>query len=380
MTSDDYIDRRLHPSRRMPEYFTLRHLRAKITEIASILERSGWVPPIRVLDAGSGCAPYRKLFSEDGFQYVAADREAMAGVSLRADGRRLPFPDGVFDLVLSNQVIEHVADPAAVCAELKRLVSARGYLLLSSPFVWEVHNFPADYWRFSEQGLRLLFADMDLVYLEPSTSSAQCLAQTFNLFINRNAGNDFLKGMLFRLTNSRLVEAALPRKDLLIPANYVLLARRPVPSQGRQDLAASSQARGAGHNGTVTPRLGAAPASGEEEPVARNPENFRMHVDSPAAARPVRGQVLEVSGWIAGDAPLDSAWTCMDGAGRWPLECNLPRLDVWRSLPQFRCAHCSGFRGACRIERLQPGPHTLEIHAESGGVRLVWDPVGFTVS
>src|SRR3989442_15900122 len=102
----DYIDRRLRPLRSMPEFFTLRHLLAKISEMVSVLERSGWEFPLRILDAGAGCAPYRTLFPSRYFHYTAVDREIAAGTSAIADGLNLPFADGNFDLFLSNQVLE----------------------------------------------------------------------------------------------------------------------------------------------------------------------------------------------------------------------------------------------------------------------------------
>ena len=78
MNERDYIDRRLRPSPSRPDYYTLRHLLEKIKEIVSVLERSGWEFPLRVLDAGAGCGPYRSLFPPDRFRYVAVDKETIA--------------------------------------------------------------------------------------------------------------------------------------------------------------------------------------------------------------------------------------------------------------------------------------------------------------
>lgn len=47
------------------------------------------------------------------------------------DAQRLPFLDGSFDLVLCNEVLEHLAEPEVALRELKRV--SRSYLLLSVP-------------------------------------------------------------------------------------------------------------------------------------------------------------------------------------------------------------------------------------------------------
>ncbi|MGH9133117.1 MAG: class I SAM-dependent methyltransferase [Ilumatobacteraceae bacterium] len=57
-----------------------------------------------------------------------------------ADITRLPFPPMVFDLVMAIEVLEHVDDPAAALAELRRV--SRGRLVLSVPRepIWRVAN------------------------------------------------------------------------------------------------------------------------------------------------------------------------------------------------------------------------------------------------
>jgi SAM-dependent methyltransferase len=61
---------------------------------------------------------------------------APASLALRADARRLPFPDASFDRVICSEVLEHVADPAAVARELARVLKPAGLLAVSVPTPW----------------------------------------------------------------------------------------------------------------------------------------------------------------------------------------------------------------------------------------------------
>lgn len=68
--------------------------------------------------------------------------------------------DRRFDVVICEQVLEHVVDPCAAAANLRRLCTEGGHVIVSTPFLVKVHELPAyamhDYWRFTPRGLRLL--------------------------------------------------------------------------------------------------------------------------------------------------------------------------------------------------------------------------------
>ena len=61
--------------------------------------------------------------------------------------------DDVADLVLCTEVLEHTKDPAFVIKELYRIAKQGGIVILTTPFVWPVHEAPNDYYRFTNFGL-----------------------------------------------------------------------------------------------------------------------------------------------------------------------------------------------------------------------------------
>lgn len=122
---------------------------------AELVARTGPRGPARVLDVGTGGGqipvllarrrPDWRIWGIDRSQTMllaggmgvrAASREARRvarpfdlGLAA-AEGRRLPFPDGALDLVVSNSLLHHLADPTAVLDEIARVVRPAGRVLL----------------------------------------------------------------------------------------------------------------------------------------------------------------------------------------------------------------------------------------------------------
>ena len=135
-----------------PFYFARAGLHRAMTQFAPSL--SG-----QLLDVGCGSKPYRSLFSVDTYVGLDVDSESSRRLGVADhlyDGHTFPFVDGTFDSVLCNQVLEHVFNPDQFLGELGRILKPGGKLLLTVPFVWDEHEQPYDYARYSSFGLRAL--------------------------------------------------------------------------------------------------------------------------------------------------------------------------------------------------------------------------------
>lgn len=111
-----------------------------------------------MVDYGCGGMPYAAMMRELGFDYRPADIDedaaAKGKLAISPDGR-VPLPDHCADVVLSAQVLEHVADLDAYCAEIRRLLKPGGTLLLSTHGSWFYHPHPQDHRRWTRTGLAL---------------------------------------------------------------------------------------------------------------------------------------------------------------------------------------------------------------------------------
>jgi SAM-dependent methyltransferase len=92
---------------------------------------------------------------------------------------------GPFDVVICEQVIEHVVDPSAAAANLRGLCAPGGHVIVSTPFLVRIHELPEyglnDYWRFTPRGLRTLLERAGLqVESVQSWGNRRCVAGNFD--------------------------------------------------------------------------------------------------------------------------------------------------------------------------------------------------------
>jgi len=112
--------------------------------VAPLLDAAGVGPDDRVLDVGTGPGPAAAAALARGARVTAVDASPeMAALAAAACLQaavevavlpELPFPDGAFDTVVGNFVINHLGDPAAGLAELRRVLRPGGRIALTC---WE---------------------------------------------------------------------------------------------------------------------------------------------------------------------------------------------------------------------------------------------------
>jgi len=146
-TVDDAAIARAAAVRRRSEYDygLFEYLRSP--KILHNLEKAGVGLGGRVLDAGCGAGGTAVSLAEEGARVVGLDLDARfrgsgtrlsreKGVEhvrfLQGDGARLPLRDGVFDFVLSHEVVEHVYAAEDYLRECHRVLRPGGLLYLST--------------------------------------------------------------------------------------------------------------------------------------------------------------------------------------------------------------------------------------------------------
>jgi len=126
----------------------------------------------RVLDIGSGGSSYGRFFPNR----LSVDIDPERKPDMVADAHNLPFKDGEFELVLCTEVLEHVLDPKKVISEISRVLKPGGRVILTTRFMYPLHDTPHDYWRFTIYGMRELFKEWNIIELIPETQTFSTIA------------------------------------------------------------------------------------------------------------------------------------------------------------------------------------------------------------
>lgn len=105
-----------------------------------------------------------------GTRYTGVDQSAGPGVDLVCDftadfdSLRARIGLDCFGTVICFSVFEHCRDPFRMAVNITRFLGDGGTLLLSVPFVWNIHAYPEDYWRFTPSAVPLLFPGLRMLH------------------------------------------------------------------------------------------------------------------------------------------------------------------------------------------------------------------------
>jgi SAM-dependent methyltransferase len=218
---------RLFPSLTNPNWLVLRERRKIFEHWLNQLAHS----ELEVLDIGGRIQPYRELLANRLHRYVAVDLRPTALVDVIARGEQLPLSDERFDLVICTQVLQYVAQPSCVFAEIHRVLRPGGALLLSVPSASLV-DAEEECWRFLPAGLRLLSAGFLRVQVVAEGSSVVGLFRTLNCCLDKFVRYPMVRSIyrcsispLINLTGA-LAEKLAGRRNEQFAVNYSVLAEK----------------------------------------------------------------------------------------------------------------------------------------------------------
>ena len=164
-----------------PFYFARKGLYTHIKALAGRITG-------KVLDVGCGRKPYEHLFPNAeviGLEIGSPEDSAKPRADVFYDGGRFPFPDGAFDSIITTEVLEHVFTPDEFLREINRVLKTGGHLLLTAPFVWDEHEQPTDFARYSSFGLKHLLEKSRFEILEcrKSVNDLRLIFQLYNAYL-----------------------------------------------------------------------------------------------------------------------------------------------------------------------------------------------------
>lgn len=127
----------------------------------------------RLIDIGCGEKPYLDLLAPRVTEHVGVDHpdspHALDHVDVLGTATAIPLPDQSFDTAILSELLEHLEEPVAALRETHRLLRPGGHAIITTPFIWVLHEEPRDFFRYSPHGLRWLLetAGFEVVEITP---------------------------------------------------------------------------------------------------------------------------------------------------------------------------------------------------------------------
>ncbi|OQZ04333.1 MAG: methylase [Candidatus Brocadia sp. UTAMX1] len=216
-----------------PYYFSRKGLFRHISQCASHIRGE-------TLDVGCGTRPYEKLFLS-ATSYIGLELDTIANRKNKKadyfyDGTTFPFQDNEFDSVITNEVFEHVFNPDNFLREIYRVLKPGGILLITVPFVWDEHEQPFDYARYSSFGLKHLLekSGFEIIEHRKSVCDIRVIFQLLNGYIYKKT---ITKNMYANMVSAiflmspfnilgELLSKVLPKNEDLYLDNVILLKKK----------------------------------------------------------------------------------------------------------------------------------------------------------
>ncbi|WP_411822932.1 class I SAM-dependent methyltransferase [Leptospira sp. 'Mane'] len=136
-----------------PFFLTRRYLYLFINQLSKKIGKG------KLLDIGCGTKPYQGFFKEAeyvGMDYAHGINVSNPNADVFYDGKHFPFPDSSFEYVLATEVLEHVFNPDDFLREIERVLKKDGLGIITVPFIWDEHEIPYDFGRYTSFGIKAI--------------------------------------------------------------------------------------------------------------------------------------------------------------------------------------------------------------------------------
>jgi SAM-dependent methyltransferase len=114
-----------------------------------------------------------------------------------------PLAEGLWDLIIAEQVLEHVLQPQMAVKHVWHMLRPGGWFIVNTPFLMKVHNAPYDCSRWTETGLAqiLCHSGFNIEFIQTgSWGNKACLTLQRGL---KNPSKQQWKTVLNNETNTR---------------------------------------------------------------------------------------------------------------------------------------------------------------------------------
>lgn len=124
------------------------------------------------------------------------------------------------NLVCIFEVLEHTKDPSLAIKNIYNLIEKESVVLLSTPFIFNIHDEPNDFYRFTKYGLKEIFKEFSEVEIKEKNGWLESIfviimrIKKSKSFLNKILGNSFLLLYYFLYPLILIIQRVFKSKSL----------------------------------------------------------------------------------------------------------------------------------------------------------------------
>ena len=115
--------------------------------------------PGKILEIGAGKHNSHIEYPQEGYDYISLNLLFSERPEIVADACAMPLPDNSLESIIILEVLEHVPASDTLVSECLRVLKNEGIIIGSTRFIHPEHGAPYDYYRFTEESLKILLSD-----------------------------------------------------------------------------------------------------------------------------------------------------------------------------------------------------------------------------
>lgn len=135
-------------------------------------------PGEKVLTVGAGGRVNELLYEyadQNNFEVLSFDINKDKSPDILGDLCEYDFEENSFDTVVVSEVLEHLHAPHLGVDNVYKALKPGGLLIVTTPFIFPIHDKPYDYFRFTKYGLKHLLSNFENVQVKEKNSSLEAI-------------------------------------------------------------------------------------------------------------------------------------------------------------------------------------------------------------
>ncbi len=131
---------------------------------------------VLTIGAGGGVNELLHEYSEsNNFSVVSFDIDDKKNPDILGDLCTYDFDENRYDTIVLCEVLEHLHSPHLGVENVYKALKPGGLVILTTPFIFPIHDRPYDYYRYTKYGLKFLLSEFEEVTVREKNSSLEAI-------------------------------------------------------------------------------------------------------------------------------------------------------------------------------------------------------------